>query len=218
MPDLHLKATALPLIPYLNGFAPGEEIFSENPSRREGHYCPNPLTRSHFKTGVFGGWDGVLSSLSHPKSFQAGRECKGSTLASTGHLKSPSLPPAAQRETPKRKQTVRWFLFSAKTEERLRFNCRWQIWETNVFIRLNIHNSIIWPGYKETVNIQSFSLMNHSNYMRKQMNEADTSLTKSKMEQFKSWTLFIVCQENKPFTDMCGSELIKCDKMDHIWK
>lgn len=46
---------ALPLIPYLNGFAPGEEIFSKNPSRREGHYCPNPLTRSHFKTGVFGG-------------------------------------------------------------------------------------------------------------------------------------------------------------------
>lgn len=45
----------LPLIPHLNGFAPGEEIFSKNPSRREGHYCPNPLTRSHFKTGVFGG-------------------------------------------------------------------------------------------------------------------------------------------------------------------
>lgn len=45
----------MPLIPYLNGFAPGEEIFSKNPSRREGHYCPNPLTRSHFKTGVFGG-------------------------------------------------------------------------------------------------------------------------------------------------------------------
>ncbi len=77
---------ALPLILYLNGFAPGEEIFSKNPSRREGHYCPNPLTRSHFKTGVFGGWDGVLSSLSHPKSFQAGRESKGSALASISHL------------------------------------------------------------------------------------------------------------------------------------
>lgn len=77
---------ALPLIPYLNGFAPGEEIFSKNPSRREGHYCPNPLTRSHLKTGVFGGWDGVLSSLSHPKSIQAGRESKGTALASISHL------------------------------------------------------------------------------------------------------------------------------------
>lgn len=40
---------------HLNGFAPGEEIFSTTPSRREGHYCFNPLTRSHLKTGVFGG-------------------------------------------------------------------------------------------------------------------------------------------------------------------
>lgn len=46
----------------LNGFALGEEIFSiggreeekKKPSRREGYYCFNPLTRSHFKTGCFG--------------------------------------------------------------------------------------------------------------------------------------------------------------------
>lgn len=91
----------LPLIPYLNGFASGEEIFSKNPSRREGHYCPNPLTRSHFKTGVFGGWDGVLSSLSHPKSFQAGRESKGSALASISHLSKVSLPSVAWRKSRK---------------------------------------------------------------------------------------------------------------------
>lgn len=35
----------------LNGFSPGEEIFSKKPRRRErGHYCFNPLTSSHFKT------------------------------------------------------------------------------------------------------------------------------------------------------------------------
>lgn len=38
----------------LNGFSSGEEIFSKKPRRREGHYCFNPLTSSHFKTFLEG--------------------------------------------------------------------------------------------------------------------------------------------------------------------
>jgi len=71
----------------LNGFAPREEIFSKNPSRREGHYCFNPLTGSHFKTEVF--LEAEIASclpLSSPKSFKAGRDCEGSSLASIRDL------------------------------------------------------------------------------------------------------------------------------------
>ena len=107
---------ALPLIPYLNGFAPGEEIFSINPSRREGHYCPNPLTRSHFKTGVFGGWDGVFSSLSHPKSFLAGESVK----AAPWHLLAISLqsPPLLQCRTSRKANKLKGAGFSSPNRRR----------------------------------------------------------------------------------------------------
>lgn len=38
----------------LNGFSPGEEIFSKNLEEERGHYCFNPLTSSHFKTFLEG--------------------------------------------------------------------------------------------------------------------------------------------------------------------
>lgn len=38
----------------LNGFSPGEEIFSKNLEEERGHYCFNPLSSSHFKTFLEG--------------------------------------------------------------------------------------------------------------------------------------------------------------------